>query len=132
MGEILLISNDWEMTELWQNALSELSLPIMSFVNASVALEYARAVPPLLVILDTRTPDIGELGFIFLHVFRAEEKLRSAPILCLDDSNEETHKTRALEIGFQGFLPKYCAVSDLLSLVEIYLGSVSNTEAKTS
>ena len=88
------------------------------FMHASTGLE---AIEQLslkafdLVILDLNMPDIG--GYEVLEFVRAQDKLRSLPILVVTTRGDEDSRARALQAGANRYMTKPFTPQDMLSEV---------------
>ncbi len=77
-----------------------------------------------LVVLDLNMPDIG--GIEVLEFVRAQDKLRSLPILVVTTRGDEGSRERALAAGASAFMTKPFTPEGLLANVDVLLeGSVA-------
>ncbi len=78
-----------------------------------------------LVVLDLNMPDVG--GLEVIEFIRSQDKLRTLPILVVTTRGDDTSKTRVIEAGASGFLPKPFAPEQILTEVRSLLGTVPAT-----
>jgi len=74
-----------------------------------------------LVVLDLNMPDVG--GIEVIEFIRQQSKLSKLPILVVTTRGDETSRTRVLEAGASGFLPKPFAPDQILADVRGLLAS---------
>ncbi len=66
-----------------------------------------------LVVLDLNMPDVG--GVEVIEFIRQQSKLRELPILVVTTRGDDASRTRVLEAGASGFLPKPFAPEQILA-----------------
>jgi chemosensory pili system protein ChpA (sensor histidine kinase/response regulator) len=82
------------------------------------ALEQLIDVMPDVILSDIEMPRMD--GFDLVRNIRAEERLRSVPIIMITSRTADKHRNYALEIGANHYLGKPYDEVELLSLVEGY------------
>ncbi len=73
-----------------------------------------------LVVLDLNMPDIG--GIEVLEFVRAQDRLRTLPIIIVTTRGDDVSRTRALEAGASRFMTKPFTPDAILGEVEGLLG----------
>jgi two-component system chemotaxis response regulator CheY len=94
----------------------------LAFTQASSGLEAIERLslqPFDLVVLDLNMPDIG--GIEVLEFVRAQDHLRSLPILVLTSRGDETSRGRALEAGADRYMTKPFGPDEIAGEVEALL-----------
>lgn len=105
MAEILVVDDSKVMRDMIVACLR--ALPGASFVHAASGLEAIERLslaPFDLVMLDLNMPDIG--GIEVLEFVRAQDTLRSLPIVIVTTRGDEASKTRAMDAGASRFMTK--------------------------
>jgi two-component system chemotaxis response regulator CheY len=73
-----------------------------------------------LMVLDLNMPDIG--GLEVVEFVRAQDRLRTLPILIVTTRGDEASRTRVLEAGASAFMTKPFTPEALLAQVDALLG----------
>jgi two-component system chemotaxis response regulator CheY len=73
-----------------------------------------------LMVLDLNMPDIG--GLEVVEFVRAQDRLRTLPILIVTTRGDEASRTRVLEAGASAFMTKPFTPEALLGQVDALLG----------
>lgn len=76
-----------------------------------------------LVVLDLNMPDVG--GVEVVEFVRAQDHLRSLPILIVTTRGDDASKARVVEAGASGFLTKPFTPQQILDEARRLLGSTS-------
>jgi DNA-binding response OmpR family regulator len=92
---------------------------VRAFAHGAQALAAARKDPPDLVLMDVRMP--GMDGYEMCRQFKADEKLRSIPILFLSACSEASDKIRAFEAGGVDYVTKPFSEKEVLARVRTQL-----------
>jgi two-component system chemotaxis response regulator CheY len=95
----------------------------LAFTQASSGLEAIERLslkPFQLVVLDLNMPDIG--GLEVLEFVRAQDKLKSLPIIIVTTRGDDVSRTRALEAGASRFMTKPFTPDAILREVDALLG----------
>lgn len=120
MLNIVLVDDDEVDVMNVQRAFKKNNIPNPLFVanNGIEALEMLRGVPsvvPLhrrLILLDLNMPQMG--GIEFLREMRADETLKSIPVIVLTTSNEDNDKVEAYQLNVAGYILKPVTFSKFL------------------
>ena len=112
MLNIVLVDDDEVDVMNVQRAFRKNNIPNPLFIanNGIEALEMLRGDPsvvPLhrrLILLDLNMPRMG--GIEFLREMRADETLKSIPVIVLTTSNEDNDKVEAYQLNVAGYLLK--------------------------
>ena len=68
-----------------------------------------------LVVLDLNMPDVG--GVEVIEFVRSQDRLKALPILVVTTRGDDASRTRVIEAGASGFLPKPFAPQQILDEV---------------
>jgi CheY-like chemotaxis protein len=90
---------------------------IGTFSDGESALEYLRTttVVPDLVLLDLNMPGIS--GFDVLGAVKADERLKTIPVVILTSSDLRADVARAYELGASGYITKETYLQDLQAIL---------------
>lgn len=120
MPAILVVDDSNIMREMIVACLRP--VPGAAFEHAASGLEAIERLslqPYDLVVLDLNMPDIG--GFEVIEFVRAQDRLKSLPILVVTTRGDEGSRSRALGSGASGFLTKPFTPEQILNEVSALL-----------
>lgn len=115
-GEILLAEHDPLTAQIIKHRLGREGLTVRHFTSGTAALQAARSLQPVAVILDAMTPGID--GIELLTRLRALDHYRTLPILVLSDIGSEREVVRALAAGADDCIRKPFSPTELVARVE--------------
>jgi two-component system chemotaxis response regulator CheY len=116
MSEVLVVDDSKVMRDMIVACLR--SQPSFRFTHASSGLEAIERLSIgqfALMLLDLNMPDIG--GIEVLEFVRAQEKLRTLPIIIVTTRGDEVSRAKALEAGASRFVTKPFSPDTLLKEV---------------
>lgn len=127
LREILLVEDSPNDVELTLEALSEYNLANKVVVarDGEEALDflYRRArfakrddSLPAFVLLDIKLPKLS--GLEVLQLIRADEELKSVPVVMLTSSREESDLIQSYQLGVNAYVVKPVAFADFLNAVK--------------
>ena len=116
---IVLIEDEKDITELVRYNFRKEGFDVVSFVSGKDGLEHLRRNPADLVLLDIMLPDLD--GFEICKRLRAEERLRSLPVIFLTAKGEEIDRVLGLEIGADDYVVKPFSPRELVARVRAVL-----------
>lgn len=115
----MLIEDEKDITELVRYNFRKEGFEVASFVSGKDGLEHLRRHPADLVLLDIMLPDLD--GFEICKRLRAEERLRSLPVIFLTAKGEEIDRVLGLEIGADDYVVKPFSPRELVARVRAVL-----------
>lgn len=123
---ILLVEDDVVDHMLVRRALIELKVPnrLEIATSGELALSYLqekKGERPGIIILDLNMPRLS--GMELLRILKADEGLKSIPVVILTTSREEQDKVQAFKLGAAGFMVKpveYPAFVELVRTLAAY------------
>jgi two-component system, chemotaxis family, chemotaxis protein CheY len=121
MADILVVDDSKVMREMLIACLR--GRQDLSFTQASSgleAIEYLSLKPYDLLLLDLNMPDIG--GIEVVEFVRAQDRLRSIPIIVVTTRGDDTSRERALKAGATRYLTKPFAPEVIQAEVASALG----------
>ncbi len=114
--EVLLAEHDPLTSEIIRHRLGREGYRVRHFTSGTAALQAAKSLTPVVVILDAMTPGID--GIELLHHLRALPHYRATPILVLSDIGSEREVVRALDAGADDCIRKPFSPTELVARVE--------------
>lgn len=122
IGPILLVEdNDADVLAV-QRAFEELGIsnPVVNVVNGEDALLYLQRPNnpwPVYIILDLEMPRMN--GFEFLEIVKADETLKTIPVIILTSSNQKIDIQRGYELGAAGYIVKSADYQDFIKVIKV-------------
>lgn len=108
----ILVAEDRDASrELVRTLLEHSGYSVLEASNGAEAIEIAKANLPDLVLCDLQMP--LKNGFEVLHELRADERLKSTPVVALTASAMMGDKDKALMEGFTAYLTKPLSLSGI-------------------
>ena len=124
MGEqasILVCDDDVLLLDLLEHRLSQKGFSIIRAETGTEAYQQAIAAKPDAVVLDAMMP--GMDGFEVLRRIRADEQLRTLPVLMLTARKQQQDIVGALELGASDFMVKPFMPEELVARLTRLLGA---------
>ncbi len=116
---IVLIEDEKDIVELVRYNFRKEGFEFSSFMSGKEGLEHLRRHPVDLVLLDIMLPDLD--GFEICKRLRAEERMKSLPIIFLTAKGEEIDRVLGLEIGADDYVVKPFSPRELVARVKAVL-----------
>lgn len=116
---IMIVDDEPENLNVLGEMLRQEGWRVRAFPSGEMALASALAEPPELVLLDIRMPVMD--GYEVCHHFKANEMLRSIPIIFLSAFSELSDKVRAFDTGGVDYVTKPFAVIEVLARTRTHL-----------
>ncbi len=116
---IILIEDEKDIVELVRYNFHKEGFDLASFASGREGLEALRRNPPDLVLLDIMLPDLD--GFEICKRLRAEDRLRSLPVIFLTAKGEELDRILGLEIGADDYVVKPFSPRELVARAKAVL-----------
>ena len=116
---VILIEDEKDIVELVRYNFRKEGFEVSSFTSGRDGLEELRRNPPDLVLLDIMLPDLD--GFEICKRLRAEDRLRSLPVIFLTAKGEELDRILGLEIGADDYVVKPFSPRELVARVKAVL-----------
>lgn len=113
MKRILIVEDKATSRELLRTVLEKQGYAITEAADGEEALRQARADVPDLILLDLQMPVRD--GYAVLTELRREGRFKTVPIVAVTASAMQGDREKALGVGFNGYLTKPLALSDLRS-----------------
>jgi len=120
--DILIAEDEPSILESLDFILRRAGWSIASVTDGDAVLGTLRRAPPKLVVLDVMLP--RRSGFEILKQIRADEALRTLPVLILTAKGQAKDRRTAEELGADGFVTKPYANAEVLDEVRRLIGAV--------
>ena len=121
MGTVLVVDDQPDLCTALVRLLKLSGHDAAAALDGESALEFVRATPPGLVILDAMMPGIS--GFDVLQALRADPRTQALPVVMFSALSDPAVRARAMALGAQDYLVKSVAsYDDLSATVERYVG----------
>jgi len=125
---IVLIEDEKDIVELVRYNFRKEGFEVASFTSGKEGLEHLRRSPADLVLLDIMLPDLD--GFEICKRLRAEDRIRSLPVIFLTAKGEEIDRVLGLEIGADDYVVKPFSPRELVARVKAVLRRQARPAAK--
>jgi len=116
---VVIIEDEKDIVELIRYNFRKEGFEVESFGRGREGLDYLRRNPADLLLLDILLPD--EDGFSLCRRLRADERLRSMPVIFLTAKGEEMDRVLGLEIGGDDYVVKPFSPRELVARVKAVL-----------
>jgi phosphate regulon transcriptional regulator PhoB len=116
---IVIIEDEKDIVELVRYNFRKEGFEVESFTRGGDGLEYLRRHSASLVILDILLPDLD--GLEICKRMRADERLKSVPVIFLTAKGEEIDRVLGLEIGADDYVVKPFSPRELVARVKAVL-----------
>ncbi len=126
---VVLIEDEADIIELVCYNFHKEGFDVESFTRGSEGLASLRRHPPDLVLLDVMLPD--QDGFEICRRLRADDRLRSVPVIFLTAKGEEIDRIVGLEIGGDDYVVKPFSPRELVARARAVLRRRQPLPAKT-
>ena len=115
----MIIEDEPDIIELVRYSFQKEGFQVESFKLGKEGLEHVRRKPVDLVLLDILLPDVD--GFDICRRLRADERLRTLPVIFLTAKGAEIDRVLGLEIGADDYVVKPFSPRELLARVRAVL-----------
>lgn len=118
-GHILVVDDTPANLQLLTNLLTEQGYYVRPVPNGRLALSGAQAIPPDLILLDIRMPDMD--GYAVCEQLKADQKTSDIPVIFLSALNETEDLLRGFKTGCVDYITKPFNTAELLARVHTHL-----------
>ncbi len=118
-GKILVVDDTSASLKLLSDLLKAEGYEVRSAINGELAVNFATANPPDLVLLDILMPGMG--GFEVCRRLKAHPDTRNVPIIFISALSEPDEKVQGFELGAVDFVTKPYQREELLARVRTHL-----------
>ncbi len=118
-GDVLIVDDTPANLRLLSQMLMEQGYKVRAVTSGARALAAARAVPPDLVLLDIRMPEMN--GYEVCMHLKADKSTCELPIIFISALNEADDKVNAFNVGAVDYITKPFQFAEVLARVETHL-----------
>ncbi len=116
---ILVVEDDAPSLELALFLLDSAGYATLSASDGGTGLQLALTAEPDMVLCDVQMPVLS--GYALVHQLRANPQWRRVPVVAISAFSMRGDRERALQAGFDGYLPKPIVPGSFVREVESYL-----------
>ena len=116
---VVLIEDEKDIVELVRYNFRKEGFEVTAFASGKEGLEHLRRAPADLVLLDIMLPDVD--GLEICKRLRADDRLKSLPVIFLTAKGEEIDRVLGLEIGADDYVVKPFSPRELVARVKAVL-----------
>ena len=117
---ILEVDDEADSRDVIREVLEHYGAQVVTAASAKEALEAVNVFRPDVLVCDIGMP--GEDGFSFMRRLRAAQDSVTIPAVALTGYAGAEERLRALEVGYQGFVPKPVELDNLVSVIAGLVG----------
>ncbi len=119
MKKILIVEDDSFVMDIYHTKLSQEGYEIIEAHNGVEAMEKLKEIKPDMILLDIVMPYMD--GMEVLKKVKADEKLKSIPVILLTNLSQKEEITEGLGLGANDYLIKsHFTPSEVLEKIKIY------------
>jgi len=126
-ADILAIDDTPENLSLLSQMLTEKNYKVRSVTKGSTAIRGAKAVPPDLILLDVKMPEMN--GYEVCQQLKADARTRDIPIIFISALGDVFDKVKAFQIGGVDYITKPFQVEEVLARLDTHL-TIRNLQIK--
>lgn len=115
-GDLLIVDDVADNLRVLSNILSNQGYRVRAVKNSAMALMGAKLVPPDVILLDIRMPEIN--GYEVCQQLKSDPQLCEIPIIFLSALDEATDKAKAFEVGGADYITKPFQMEEVLARVK--------------
>ncbi len=127
---VLVVEDDPASTKLYREALEVIGYNVLHAKDGMEGWRIAREHRPDLILMDIRLPGVS--GLDVTKWLKADETLKSIPVIAITAFAMEGDEEKMLEGGCDAYIPKPISVPDFLQTVERFANSSHKTVEKRS
>ena len=118
-ADILAIDDTPENLALLSQMLTQKGYKVRSVTKGSTAIRGAKAVPPDLILLDVKMPQMN--GYEVCQQLKSDERTRDIPVIFISALGDVFDKIKAFEIGGVDYITKPFQVEEVLARLNTHL-----------
>lgn len=126
-ADILAIDDTPENLALLSQMLTEKGYKVRSVTKGATAIRGAKAVPPDLILLDVKMPEMN--GYEVCQQLKADARTRDIPIIFISALGDVFDKVKAFQIGGVDYITKPFQVEEVLARLDTHL-TIRNLQIK--
>lgn len=126
-ADILAIDDTPENLTLLSQMLTEKGYKVRSVTKGSTAIRGAKAVPPDIILLDVKMPEMN--GYEVCQQLKAEQRTRDIPIIFISALGDVFDKVKAFQVGGVDYITKPFQAEEVLARLDTHL-TIRNLQIK--
>ena len=126
-ADILAIDDTPENLALLSQMLTKKNYKVRSVTKGSTAIRGAKAVPPDLILLDVKMPEMN--GYEVCQRLKADERTRDIPIIFISALGDVFDKVKAFQVGGVDYITKPFQIEEVLARLDTHL-TIRNLQIK--
>ncbi len=126
---ILVVEDDAPSLELALFLLDSAGYATLSASDGGAGLQLALAAKPDMVLCDVQMPVLS--GYMLVHELHENPQWRRVPVVAISAFSMRGDRERALEAGFDGYLPKPIVPGTFVQEVEAFLDPAQRVSPPT-
>ena len=126
-ADILAIDDTPENLALLSQMLTEKGYKVRSVTKGSTAIRGAKAVPPDLILLDVKMPEMN--GYEVCQQLKADARTQNIPIIFVSALGDVFDKVKAFEVGGVDYITKPFQAEEVLARLDTHL-TIRNLQLK--
>ncbi len=131
MPMILIVEDEEQVRQLYAKFLEKKGYKVETAENGQKALDFLSDNRPDLILLDMIMPELN--GKEFLKIMKADNKLRSIPVLLMSGGIVQDDKiAECLSLGAVGCIEKANSPVEVKNNIEMVLGAIIETPESNS
>ncbi len=119
IADILVIDDTPENLALLSQMLTERGYKVRSVTKGATGLRGAIAVPPDLILLDVKMPQMN--GYEVCQKLKAEERTHDIPVIFISALGDVIDKVKAFQVGGVDYITKPFQVEEVLARLQTHL-----------
>jgi PAS domain S-box-containing protein len=126
-ADILAIDDTPENLALLSQMLTAKGYKVRSVTKGSTAIRGAKAVPPDLILLDVKMPEMN--GYEVCQQLKADDRTRNIPVIFISALGDVFDKVKAFQVGGVDYITKPFQVEEVLARLDTHL-TIRNLQIK--
>jgi len=118
-SSILVVDDDRDLVNLVARILEEKGYLVAKAYDGNSALELAKKISPVLILLDILMPNID--GYTICRRVKMDKNTKDIPVIMLTALRGELNKQLAKDMGAEGYITKPFNSEDLLDTIARFL-----------
>ena len=118
-ADILAIDDTPENLTLLSQMLTEKGYKVRSVTKGSTAIRGAKAVPPDIILLDVKMPEMN--GYEVCQQLKADDRTKDIPIIFISALGDVFDKVKAFQVGGIDYITKPFQVEEVLARLDTHL-----------
>jgi two-component system cell cycle response regulator DivK len=126
---VLLVEDDRDNRSIYRTILEHFGYTVLEAADGEEGIRMAREERPGVILMDLSIPKID--GWEATRILKADERTRHTPILALSAHALVPDRTRATEVGCDGYLTKPVEPRQVVEEIERWIGSVATPSERS-